>query len=593
MLPKQMGAAFSLFWQEADGRIKAGLALASVLVLISSTVAAFSPVLLKSIVDLLSTADAGGEDYAAIGGLLAAYAGSQWLIKAITELRSLVVGRTDQRIYRRLSSRLLSRVLGLPVRDCLALKAGAVSQSLANGLVGYRLVIQHLTVSVLPVLMELAMIGAVLMLLGHPAFLSIIGLSVTFYVAAFIVGAVGLTKAARAVSAAQIDSSALLTESIHNFETVKYFGAEPMIEERMTTALRRTQRTWRKFFSLKAGSGLVTATIFGSSLMLSVYVAARSVQAGNMTVGEFILVNSYMIQIFRPLELLGYALKDIAQGLAFIEKMLDLVSLESEQDALRPIELSAGTGEVIFDRVCFSYSPRMPLLRDVSFRLPPGKTLAIVGTSGSGKSSLIRLLVRFFEPDSGSITLDRVPVAEIRLKSLRQAIAVVPQDIVLFDDTIAGNIAIGRAGSSPREVMEAARIAGIHSEIMTWPSAYETIIGERGFRLSGGERQRVAIARAILRRPRLLVFDEATSSLDPRTQRDILARVRGCLLQTSKLIIAHNLNAVVNADEILVLHNGQVIGKGSHRNLLGESNAYRDMWDAQQCECDIKSYAFK
>jgi ATP-binding cassette subfamily B protein len=593
MLPKQMGAAFSLFWQEADGRTKAGLTVAAVLVLISSTVAALSPVLLKSIVDLLSTADAGGEDYVAVGGLLAAYAGSQWLIKVVTELRSLVVGRTDQRVYRRLSSRLLSRVLRLPVRYCLALKAGAVSQTLANGLVGYRLVIQHLTVSVLPVLMELAMIGAVLMLLDHPAFLSIIGLSMTLYVAAFITGAIGLTKAARAVSTAQIDSGALLTESIHNFETVKYFAAEPVIDERMTTALRRTQRKWRRFFLLKAGSGLATATIFGSSLMLSVYVAARSVQAGNMTVGEFILVNSYMIQIFRPLELLGYAFRDIAQGFAFIEKMLGLVSLESEKDAACPLQLPAGTGEVVFDRVCFSYSPREPLLREVSFQLPPGKTLAIVGTSGSGKSSLIRLLVRFFEPDSGSISLDRVPVSEIRLKSLREAIAVVPQEIVLFDDTIAGNIAIGSPGSSPREIEEAARIAGIHSEIMAWPSAYETIIGERGFRLSGGERQRVAIARAVLRKPRLLVFDEATSSLDPRTQRDILARVRERLSQTSKLIIAHNLSAIVDADEILVLCNGQVIGKGNHRSLLDDSKAYRDMWDAQQRECDIKSHVFE
>jgi ATP-binding cassette subfamily B protein len=423
----------------------------------------------------------------------------------------------------------------------------------------------------------------VLLLLGQPVFFGIIGVSLLCYAISFSIGAVKLTKPARAVSAAHIDANALLTDSILNYETIKSFCAEPRMYQRMEDAFAQTEAHWVRFFSRKALNGMLVGTIFALSLGTSVYVATGKVQQGHMSLGEFVLVNTYMLQIVRPMEMLGFAFRDVAQGMAFIEKMIELFRQTPEPGFLadgRP--LPPGPGELAFDHVSFSYNQERPILKDVSFRVPAGKTVALVGASGSGKSSLIRLLVRFWEPDSGRIVIDGLPISEASASSLREAIAVVPQDAVLFNDTIAHNIAVGRTGSSAEDVMQAARVAHIHDFIVARSDGYETLVGERGLKLSGGEKQRIAIARAALKKPRIFVFDEATSSLDSKTEQQILRNLGEVSQGTTTLVIAHRLSTIVDADEILVLENGKIVDHGTHQDLLRHPGIYRNMWVAQQ-----------
>lgn len=574
-------AAAQLLWQESDGPIRTGLAVVAILVLACSALATLAPVLLKMVVDFLSAAgpsDASPADIALLG---AGYALVQWLVKILSELRMVVVGRTDQRLHRRLSSRLLARVMAFPVSRYVGLKPGVVSQTLANGLSGYRLVVQHVSSSVLPVILELCLISMVIAALGEPLFLLIICLALLGYVLVLSVGAVSLSATARTVSASQIESSSLLTEIVQGLETIKYFCSEDLFRLRFVRGLCLAQRLWRRFYLQKGLQGALLASVFGMTLVISTYLAGRKVQAGQMTVGDFILVNAYMIQAFRPMEMLSHALRDVAQGLAFIERMVDLVREDSEGNGLG-LPLTSSRGALTFERVTFSYGGSTSVLRQVSFRLESGATVAVVGPSGSGKTSLIRLIVKFFEPDSGRILLDGVPISEIETASLRSVISVVPQDITLFEDSVANNIAIGNPRSSADDIRHSAIVAGVHDVVSSWPCGYQTVIGERGRRLSGGERQRIAIARAVLRRPRLLVLDEGTSALDSAMERRILANIAQEAWRPSMLVVAHRLATVMNADRILVLANGAVVASGCHDELLYSSDIYKEMWIAQQ-----------
>lgn len=388
------------------------------------------------------------------------------------------------------------------------------------------MLVQHLVLTVLPVVTEIAMMTAVLIVLDRPEFSGIIGATMVCYAVAFSVGALRLTHPARAVSSAHIDANALLTDSIINYETIKSISAEPRMHRRMDEAFAQTESRWALFFARKAMNGVLVGTIFATSLGTSVYVAVNEVQQGRMSLGDFVLVNAYMLQIFRPMEMLGFAFRDIVQGIAFIEKMIEVFRQKPEQASSNEAKvLPSGPGELVFEGVSFSYSDERKILEDVCFTVPAGKTIALVGHSGSGKSSLVRLLVRFWESDSGRILIDGMPISAVSGVSLRQAIAVVPQDTVLFNDTIAYNIAMGCTDSSAEDVEAAAKLAHIHDFIVGRPDGYDTLVGERGLKLSGGEKQRVAIARAAVKKPRIFVFDEATSSLDSKTEQKILRNI--------------------------------------------------------------------
>jgi ATP-binding cassette subfamily B protein len=434
----------------------------------------------------------------------------------------------------------------------------------------------------LPIAVELATIVVVLSRLGQPAFLLFFSGAIVCYSVLFAFAARRTQEAAKSGSAAQIDANAVMTDSILNYETVKYFAAETVVQRSVRGALVRTEAEWVRFSRQFAINGLCVATVYTTFLALTALYAARETEAGRISIGTFVLMNAYVLQIVRPVEMLGSAVQALSHGMANLHKMLELFRAKPEELAKGDPAPLTGPGALEFSKVSVSYRSGRAILKEVSFRAPAGKTLGIVGHSGSGKSTIVRLLTRLIEPDSGRILLDGVPISEVSLTRLRESIAVVPQDTILFNDTIAYNIAFGKAGSTREEVEAAARLAHLHDFIMTLPEGYETRVGERGVKLSGGEKQRVSIARAVIKQPAIYVFDEATSSLDTRTERDIMQSLRDISFHRTTLVIAHRLSTVVYADHIVVLDAGFIVEQGTHEALLEQNGRYAALWHAQQ-----------
>lgn len=570
----------TLVWNEADRFVKVRLGGALVLIMIASALTAMGPVALKLIVDRFS-----GEVsalYVPVALLIGSYVLSQWLARSAGEIRGFIYARAERRMVRTLSERLFAHLVRLPLRFHLNRQTGAVTQALTNGLQGYQLVVHTMVFSVLPIATEFATIVVVLSRLGQQTFLWLFCGALVCYGSAFFFAAQRTLKAGKSASAAQVDANASMTDSILNYETVKYFVAETVVEQRVAGALIRTEGEWVRFYRQYAANGLLVATLYAAFLGMTILYAAREIQAGRITIGTFVLINTYMLQIVRPIEQLGLAVQNLSQGLAYLDKMLDLFEEKSEELAQGDAAPLAGPGALEFLNVGVSYRPDRTILKELSFRIPAGRTLGIVGHSGSGKSTVVRLLTRLIEPEGGQILLDGVPISQLALARLRESIAVVPQDTILFNETIAYNIAFGKAGSTREEVEEAARLAHLHEFIMSLPEGYETLVGERGVKLSGGEKQRVSIARAAIKRPRIYVFDEATSSLDTRTERHILRSLREISHHSTTLVIAHRLSTVVHADQIVVLESGVVVEQGTHESLLQQKGRYAALWQAQQ-----------
>lgn len=569
-----------LVWSGADRFVKIRLTTVLVLVVTASVLTALGPVALKLVVDSFITPK---HDLALTPlFLIVLYVLSQWLARSVGEIRGLVHARAERRMFRTLTERLFAHLMSLPLRFHLDRQTGAVSQTLENGLQGYEMILHHLVFTFLPVGAELGTIIAVLTHLSQPAFLGLFCGALVCYSVTFAYSALTISKAAKTASAAHVDANAAMTDSILNYETVKYFTAEPHVQEKVSLALTRTEGEWVRFFRRYAINGLVVASIFAAFLGATIYYAAHQVHAGRMTVGDFVLVNTYMLQVVRPVEMLGYAMQGVSQGIAMLEKLLLLFRETPEPEGSDERTPSGGPAWLEFEDVVLAYRPDRSVLKGVNFKVPPGKTLGIVGASGSGKSSIVRVLVRLVEPNGGRVLLDGVPISELSLSKLRQSIAVVPQDTVLFNDTIRYNIGFGKARSTPEEVAEAARFAHLDDFIMALPEGYETKVGERGVKLSGGEKQRISIARAALKRPRIYVFDEATSSLDSRTEQEILRNLQEISRFSTTLVIAHRLSTVVHADEIIVLNEGEIVERGTHAALLRQNGRYCALWAAQQ-----------
>ncbi len=573
--------ALQLLWSVADGFAKRRLLVAIAFVAGGSLLAAGTPIALKLVVDSLAQAGTGAAVMATALGFLGLYVLGMYLSRVFNEVRSMFHMQAQQRVERHIGRRLFEHLVRLPLRFHLEKKTGAIGETVGQGLRGYQLLLQHLIHTFLPVSVEFIAVALVLVHFGHAEYIGILAVASLAYIYAFGRGASQIQEPTRTGSRAHIEANAVLTDSLLNHETLKYFDAEQLVCDRYDQALLRTETAWARFFSLRAKNGILVHTIFGASLAVTSYFAFRDVMAGAMSVGDFVLLNAYVIRLVQPLEMIGLAVRDSAQGLAFLEALLMLFRQKPEREGRLAQRPEASRGELQFDRVCFSSHEARAVLQNVSFTVPAGKTVAVVGVSGSGKSSLIRLLFRLYEPNAGSILIDGTPIRDLSLSALRQAIAVVPQDTVLFHDTIANNIGFGRAGATQRDIEEAARIANLHDFILTLPDGYHTMVGERGLKLSGGERQRVAIARATLKRPKIFVFDEATSSLDTHTEREILGNLIEVSAHSTTLVIAHRLSTVVHADEIVVLDHGAVRERGTHDELCARDGAYAALWRAQ------------
>jgi ABC-type transport system involved in Fe-S cluster assembly fused permease/ATPase subunit len=581
--------ALRLFWEEADRVVRTRMALSLALVLAGGVLAGAAPVALKFAVESF---EAGGGHASDLGPamLIAVYVACLFFGRALTELKMLMQGGADRRIQRFISRRLFEHVMRLPMRFHLERKTGAIGQTLALGLSGYQQLLQQVAYTIAPVVIELATVCAVLTHFGHPAYLVILGVAGAAYLLAFTIGAKRVAEPSRAVAASGVDAHAVLADCLLNHETVKYFNAEQLIAHRYHVSLVAAEGHWERYYRVLATNGLAIAVIFAMSLAASLALSAREVLRDTMSIGDFVLINAYVLQLVRPLEALGTSIRSVSYATGFLHKLLDLFAEQPEPNR-SPSERAAAaeSNDLAFDSVTFSYRPERRILDRVSFALPAGKTVAIVGLSGSGKSTIVRLLFRLYEPDSGRVLLGGRPIADMSLEALRETIAVVPQDTVLFNDTIAYNIGFGKPGSAPHEIEWAARLARLHDFVVGLPDGYDTIVGERGLKLSGGEKQRVAIARAAIKRPRMFVFDEATSSLDSKTEREILRNLVDLSRGTTTLMIAHRLSTVAHADEILVLDRGAVVERGRHTELLERRGRYAELWLAQQSAAGQRS----
>lgn len=575
-------------WGNASHFVRVRIFAVLLLVVVAAVLNAMSPLALKLIVDRV--AGGHGATVVPLSSLVAIYVACQWFARTAGEARGLLYARAERRVFRAVSERLFTHLMHLPLRFHLQRQTGAITQTLDSGLEGIQLIMHHLVFTVLPVMVEL---GAEIVVLGRVVSVTFLGLfctAIVCYSLVFCSSAGKIIRAGRAASEARVEVGAAITDGLLNFEIVKCFAAEELLQTRVCRELDRCEERWVFFYRQYAVTGVMVASIFVAFLAATIIVAAVQVHSGQMTIGTFVLVSTYMLQLAKPIEMLGFGIQGVGQGAAMLEKMRELFRECREPEGRGSSHVASGAGSVEFEEVSVAYRPERPVLKRVNFRIEAGRTLAVVGASGSGKSTMVRLLMRLLEPDSGMILFDDLPISAIPLSDLRRAIAVVPQDTLLLNDSLRNNIAFARPGATHEDIESAARIAHLHDFILGLPEGYETAVGERGVKLSGGERQRVAIARAVLKKPRMYIFDEATSSLDSRTEGEILAALRHISRSTTTLIIAHRLSTVVNADEIVVLEGGEVVEHGTHSGLLRRGGRYAALWSSQRgglnCACE-------
>jgi ATP-binding cassette subfamily B protein len=541
----------------------------------------YVPMLYKQMVDLFS--DPRALPLALPLGLLIGYGVLRVMSIAFAELRDAIFAKVAQRAIREVALRTFRHLHGLALRFHLERQTGGLSRAIERGVNGIEFLLTFMLFNILPTLLEIALVCGVLWALFNVWYALVTFVCIVTYIVYTLVVTEWRLKYLRAMNETDQEANTRAIDSLLNYETVKYFGNEDYEANRFDRALARYER------AAVASKGSLSLLNIGQSAIIGVGVtvimgmAGTGVIAGTMTIGDFVLVNTYLIQLYMPLNFLGFVYREVKHSLTDMEAMFRLLEVNAEiADAPGAVALRAGPGAIEFEHVSFDYDPRRRILDDVSFRVPAGERIAIVGTSGAGKSTIGRLLFRFYDVTGGAIRIDGEDVREVTQKSLRAAIGVVPQDTVLFNDTIYYNIAYGRPEATPAEVEEAARLARIHDFIMASPDGYRTMVGERGLKLSGGEKQRVAIARTILKRPRILLFDEATSALDTHTEREIQASLEEVSRGRTTLVIAHRLSTVIDADSIIVLEQGRIVERGRHAALLGRDGVYAAMWRRQQ-----------
>jgi ATP-binding cassette subfamily B protein len=542
------------------------------------------PLLLKQLVDRmdLKPGDVGTLLVVPVG-LIVAYGALRWSTTLFTELRELVFARATEGVARSISLQVFRHLHALSLRFHLERQTGGMTRDIERGTRAVHSLISYSIFSILPTLVE---IGMVLTLLAVKFDLWFAGITLAA-LAGYIAFTVGITEwrtlFRRRMNEMDSTAHSHAVDSLLNYETVKYFGNEDFEARRYDDSLEQLRRASLKSQSTLSLLNTGQQTIIAVALVAMLWRATLGVVEGRMTLGDLVMVNAFMIQIYIPLNFLGVLYREIKQSLTDLDKMFGLLAREREvADAPGAPPLQVSAGRVRFERVSFAYEAARPILHDVSFEIPPGQTVAVVGPSGAGKSTLARLLFRFYDVTSGAIAIDGQDIRRVRQDSVRRAIGIVPQDTVLFNDSVAYNIAYGRPGATQAEVEAAARAAHIHDFIAATPKGYETRVGERGLKLSGGEKQRVAIARTLLKNPPILIFDEATSALDSANERAIQAELKSAARGKTALVIAHRLSTVVDAHEIIVMEGGRIVERGPHAQLLALDGTYARMWRLQQ-----------
>jgi ATP-binding cassette, subfamily B, heavy metal transporter len=572
-------------WPQQAPALRRRVVLAVVFLVAGRFINISVPFLYRHAVDALApakTALAGGAVAIPAAAILA-YGFARVMSQGFTELRNAVFAPVGQRAVRQIALRAFRHVHGLSLRFHRERRTGGLSRAIERGTAGIDFLLTFLLFNIVPTLLEILLVGAILWrlfgwLYTAATFATILGF------AAFTFGVTDWrVRFRREMNERNSEANTKAVDGMLNFETVKYFANEEHEARRYDAALRAYEEAAVKsettLAMLNLGQGLIAAAGLAAIMLM----AAHAVAAARMTIGDFVMINAYLIQLSLPLNFLGVVYRNIKQSLTDLEQMMALLGLEPEiRDRPGAPALNVGHGALAFRHVDFRYDRRRPILAAVDFAVPAGTTVALVGPSGAGKSTIARLIFRFWDVDAGAIEIDGQDIRQVTQESLRRAIGVVPQDTVLFNDTIRYNIAYGRPGAAPAAIEEAARLAHIHDFVASLPAGYDTLVGERGLKLSGGERQRVAIARVILKAPKILICDEATSALDTKTEREIQAGLAEVAAGRTTLVIAHRLSTVVDADLILVLEGGRIVERGGHGELLRRRGVYAAMWARQQ-----------
>ncbi|ODT71271.1 MAG: metal ABC transporter permease [Pelagibacterium sp. SCN 63-23] len=577
---------WAYMWPEGrpDLRLRVGLAIGALLA--SKVATTLVPFAYKGIIDSL---DGTTPDSALILGiavpvaLVIAYVLGNIIDAGFQQLRDVLFASVGQHAVRKLALETFHHMHRLSLRFHLQRRTGGLSRVIERGTKGIETIVRFAMLNIAPTMVEFVVVAVIFVWMFGISYLGVLVVMIWAYLYFTIKASNWRIAIRRQMNDSDTDANGKAIDSLLNFETVKYFSNEKMEAARFDKAMegyeRSAIRIWTSLGFLNFGQAVI---FYGGFLVISI-MAVLGVMDGTLTLGDFVLLNTFLMQIYRPLNFIGFVYRELRQGLTDIEEMFKLLDRDPEivdEPGAKPLAID---GPVIrFEDVTFHYDADRPILKGVSFEVPAGKTLAIVGPTGAGKSTISRLLFRFYDVTGGRITIDGQDLRAVTQESLRSAIGMVPQDTVLFNDTIGYNIEYGRPGASAEDIKEAARMAQVGDFIETLPQGYETPVGERGLKLSGGEKQRVAIARTILKAPSILILDEATSALDTKTERDIQTALDEVSRNRTTLVIAHRLSTVVNADEIIVLRDGQIAERGNHMALLQKAGLYAQMWNRQR-----------
>ena len=568
-------------WPKGEPGLKGRVVLAMTFLILGKLFNAAIPIVYGHAVDALN--GKGGNLYVTVpAALIVAYGLTRVLSLSFNELRSAVFIKVTRRAMRRVGLRIFRHLHALSLRFHLERQTGGMSRSIERGTAAIESLLTFALFNILPTIVELILTAAILWRLFSVSYAAVTLAIVVLYAIYTIRISNWRLGLRRTMNDNDSRANTRAIDSLLNHETVKYFTNEAHEAARYDEALAGYERA-----AIRSGTSLNMlnigqAVIISVGLTIVMLMAARGIRAGTMTTGDFVLINTYLLQIAAPLNIFGWAYNNVKQSLVDMEKMFELLGVDVEiADRPGAPALQVTTGRLEFRDVSFAYDPRRPILHEVSFTVPGGRTVAVVGASGAGKSTLSRLLFRFYETGQGQILIDGQDIAAVTQDSLRRAIGIVPQDTVLFNDTLYYNIAYGKPDATEAEIVAAAKMAHIDGFIATLPDGYQTIVGERGLKLSGGEKQRVAIARALLKDPPIMVFDEATSALDTNTEREIQANLREAAKGRTVLVVAHRLSTVMDADEILVLDAGRIVERGHFQGLIERRGPFFQMWNRQ------------